>query len=372
MSEDGSSDPPPRDLPEDRPSRRKIPEDRPSRRNVRERRSGLSRANKRRLAFYPTLLVFAVSGLFYCTCMPGKSYVGPVAATPDEERLAKELEADVVALAGALGARNVELDGTLQRAEKQVVTRFTELGYAPQRLGYDIGIRNVANLEVSIPGGARAKEIVVVGAHYDSAYDAPGADDNASGVAGLFALAKAFAKTKPERTLRFVAFVNEEPPRFWTEKMGSLVYAKACRARDEDVVGMLSLETIGYFRTEAGTQKYPPPLSFFYPDRADFIGFVGNTSSRSLTRNVVEVFRGAVDMPSEGAALPAFIAGVGWSDQWSFWQAGYPGVMVTDTAPFRNPNYHKVSDTPATLDYVRLARVVRGLEAVVRSLAVVP
>ena len=139
MSEDGSSDPPPRDLPEDRPSRRKIPEDRPSRRNVRERRPGLSRANKRRLAFYPTLLVFGVSGLFYCTCMPGKSYVGPFAPTQEEERLAKELEADVVALAGTIGARNVELEGTLQRAEKQVTARFTELGYAPQRLGYDIG-----------------------------------------------------------------------------------------------------------------------------------------------------------------------------------------------------------------------------------------
>ena len=138
------------------------------------------------------------------------------------------------------------------------------------------------------------------------------------------------------------------------------------------MVAMVSLESIGYYRDEPGSQKYPPPMSFFYSDRASFVGFVGNTSSRSLTRNAVEIFRKAVNFPSEGAALPAFVSGVGWSDQWSFWQMGYPGVMVTDTAPFRNPNYHRATDTPETLDYSRLARVVQGLEAVVRGLAFAP
>ncbi len=360
-------------LPKERRSERSLGK-KGARGDHKKRPSGrLSKANQRRLAFYPALVAAALGGLFYCTCMPEKSYSGPFAApTPEELATASELRADVVSLAGAIGERNLESKDTLVRAETYVTKRFRELGYAPERLSYDIGIRSVANVEVTVKGGARANEVVVVGAHYDSADGAPGADDNASGVAALFALARSFAKKTPERTLRFVAFANEEPPRFWTEKMGSLVYAKACRARGDDVVAMLSLETIGYYRDEAGTQKYPPPMSFFYSNRANFVAFVGNTSSRSLTRNVVQMFRKGVEFPSEGAALPSFIAGVGWSDQWSFWQVGYPAVMVTDTAPFRNPNYHKASDTPETLDYEKMARVVRGLELVVRGLSVSP
>lgn len=332
----------------------------------------ISRANRRRLVFYPLLLGGIVAGLLYCTAMPGKSWSGTFTATPEELRAAKTLERDVTELAGKIGARNVETRDTLQQSERYVTARFKELGYAPERLSYDMGIRSVANLEVTLVGTKTPKEIVVVGAHYDSAFDAPGADDNASGIAALLALAEWFSAKKPERTLKLVAFANEEPPRFWTEKMGSMVYAKACRARGDDIKAMLSLETVGYFREEAGTQKYPPPMSFFYSDKGNFIGFVGNTSSRSLTRDAVQVFRSSTEFPSEGAALPSFIAGVGWSDQWSFWQAGYPGVMVTDTAPFRNPNYHKLSDTPETLDYLRLARVVSGLQKVVQSLSRTP
>ncbi len=330
----------------------------------------LSKANRRRLVFYPGLLATLWGALVYCTSMPGQSHAGPLAApTPEELALAARLRRDVDGLAGTIGARNLENRDTLGQAERYVRDRFRELGFRPERLAYDVGIRSVANLEVTIVGAKAPREIVVVGAHYDSAFDAPGADDNASGVAALLALAEAFVKRQPERTLRFVAFANEEPPRFWTEQMGSLVYAKACAARGDDIRAMLSLETVGYFRDEPGSQKYPPPMSLFYSDRANFIAFVGNTSSRALTRESVALFRGAVAFPSEGAALPGFIQGVGWSDQWSFWQVGYPAVMVTDTAPFRNPHYHKRSDTPETLDYTRLARVVRGLDAVVASLA---
>ena len=163
--------------------------------------------------------------------------------------------------------------------------------------------------------------------------------------------------------------MNEEPPYFWNAEMGSLVYAKACKARGDAVVAMLSLETLGYYRDAPGTQKYPPIVSWFYPDRADFVAFVGNLSSRSLVHEAIRTFRGAAAFPSEGAALPSFVTGVGWSDQWSFWQAGYPGVMVTDTAPFRNPHYHQPGDLPDTLDYARLAHVTDGLVAVVKQLA---
>jgi Zn-dependent M28 family amino/carboxypeptidase len=215
----------------------------------------------------------------------------------------------------------------------------------------------------------------VVGAHYDSCYETPAANDNGSGVAATLALARRFSLSgsslahrpgQPDRTLRFVFFVNEEPPYFQTDDMGSLVYARACKAKNENIVAMLSLETIGYYRDEPGTQRYPiAPIGWVYPGTGNFISFVGNFSSRDMVRKAIATFRSSAEFPSEGAALPGWISGVGWSDQWAFWQAGYPGVMVTDTAPYRYPHYHRQSDTPDKLDYPRMARVVEGLEAVV-------
>jgi len=207
---------------------------------------------------------------------------------------------------------------------------------------------------------------VIVGAHYDSREGTPGADDNASGAAAALALARAFVNVKPSRTLRFVFFTNEEY--FREDLMGSLVYAKLCRALNENIVAMVSLETIGYFSDVANSQKYPFPINLFYPSTGDFVGFVGNVASRSLVRTAIGSFRTVATVPSQGVAAPEFIDGVGWSDQWSFWRLGYPGIMITDTAPFRNPNYHRPTDTPDTLDYGRLARVVAGLESVVADL----
>ncbi len=163
--------------------------------------------------------------------------------------------------------------------------------------------------------------------------------------------------------------MNEEPPHFQTENMGSLVYARALAARGERVVAMLSLESIGFYRDEEGSQHYPPPLSLFYPSRGDFIAFVGNVRSRALVRDVVQAFREAEPFPSEGAALVSVLPGVGWSDQWAFWQEGFPALMVTDTAPFRNPHYHQPTDLPPTVDVERMARVTRGVGAVIRQLA---
>ena len=171
------------------------------------------------------------------------------------------------------------------------------------------------------------------------------------------------------RTVRLVAFVNEEPPFCHTDLMGSRVYARRCRARDENVVAMLSLETIGFYVDEPGSQKYPFPFSLFYPDTGNFVGFVGNLGSRSLTRRSIRAFRESTDFPSEGLAAPGWIPGIGWSDHWSFWQEGYPGVMITDTAPFRYPHYHTPQDTPDRIDYDRFARVVMGVSGVVEALA---
>jgi hypothetical protein len=152
--------------------------------------------------------------------------------------------------------------------------------------------------------------------------------------------------------------------------MGSLVYAKRCQARGEQISAMISLETIGYFSDAPHSQKYPSPgLGVFYPTTGNFISFVGNFPSRGLVRRAIGLFREQGKIPAEGAALPSIVPGVGWSDQWSFWQCGYPAIMVTDTAPFRYPYYHMSSDTPAKLDYDRFALVVSGMEKVIVELA---
>jgi predicted small integral membrane protein len=324
---------------------------------------------KARLVFYPTIIGAFAATIAWMTVMPGASHRGALPLLTEKERvMVPLLRRDTTELATEIGARGSLHAGTLERARTQIELRFTEAGYTTKRQDYEDEGATFSNLEVTRSG--THDEIVVVGAHYDSAYDAPGADDNASGVAVLLALARATMMDEaPARTIRFVAFVNEEPPHFWNPTMGSMHYARACKERGDRIVAMLSLESLGYYRDEPGSQKYPPLFGALYPDRGDFVSFIGDTGSRSLVRKSIGAFRDGAKFPSEGAALPRFVAGVGWSDQWSFWQFGYPGVMVTDTAPFRNPNYHTRNDTADTLDYERMARVVTGLDAVVRLLA---
>ena len=179
----------------------------------------------------------------------------------------------------------------------------------------------------------------------------------------MLALARRFAGKETHQTLRFVAFVNEEPPNFQTAEMGSFVYAGRCKARGDRIVAMISLETIGYFSDAPRSQTYPSPRSARFIRRSETSSaFVGNVPSRWLVRRAIAEFRSDGKIPSEGAALPAFVAGVGWSDQWAFWQHGYPGIMITDTAPFRYPHYHEATDTPDKLDYDRFALVVSSSE----------
>lgn len=301
--------------------------------------------------------------------MPSKSYVGSLPKlTPEQETLARDLRAHVNKLAGEIGERNVSKSQALHAAADYIEGAFKNYGVAVKREGYVVEGETCDNLVVEIRGTARSNEIVVVGAHYDSVFGSAGANDNGSGVASVLELARLWAKRPGVRTLRFVAFVNEEPPFFKTEKMGSLVYAKGCRERRENIVGMLSLETMGCFSTEPNSQNYPFPLGMLYPSRGDFIAFVGSTHNQSLVRSCIKVFREKVSFPSEGAALPASLTGISWSDHWSFEQAGYQAIMITDTAPFRYAQYHTQGDLTEQIDYERLARVVDGLQPVIDSL----
>ncbi|MFH1808955.1 MAG: M28 family peptidase, partial [Pseudomonadota bacterium] len=219
-----------------------------------------------------------------------------------------------------------------------------------------------------LEGRATNREIVVVGAHYDSAPGSPGANDNATGVATVLELARLLQDRPRQRELRLVAFVNEEPPYFQTENMGSLVYARELVSQGAPVVAMLTPETLGYYSEARGSQHYPFPFGLLYPDTGNFVGFVGNLGSLSLVRRCVGSFRHHAAFPSEGAAVPASIEGVAWSDHWAFWEQGVPALMVTDTAPHRDPHYHTAGDRPDHVDTERLARVVQGLAGVVDDL----
>ncbi len=299
--------------------------------------------------------------------MPGKNISKAAPLSPDEVALREELRADVQKLAGEIGERNMWHYAQLNATADFIENSFSRAGLHPRRDSYELRGQSCHNIETEIRNSR--PEIILIGAHYDSVFGSPGANDNGSGIAAMLALARRFAGKKTEHTLRFVAFVNEEPPYFLSGEMGSLVYAGRCKARGDKISAMISLETIGYFSDAPNSQNYPSrTLGAFYPKVGNFIGFVSNVHSRTLLRRAIALFRKHAKIPSEGASLPWFIPGVSWSDQWSFWRNGYHGIMITDTAPFRYPYYHSAHDTPDKLDYDRFALVVSGMEKVIEDL----
>lgn len=301
--------------------------------------------------------------------MPGKTYTGPLPALTNEElNVRDQMRKDVEHLATEIGERNVHQYANLCAAADFIHNSFKQVGYEPKKQNYEVSGKTCSNIEVEITGNKKADEIIIIGAHYDTVFGSPGANDNGSGVAAIRALARALYGKKISRTIRFVAFVNEEPPNFMSGTMGSLVYAKRCCKNRENIYAMFSLETIGYFSEEPGSQRYPFPVGFFYPSTGNFITFVSNLSSRWLVETVIASFRRQVQFPSQGGAWPGIIPGIAWSDQWAFWKMGYPALMVTDTAPFRYPYYHTAQDTPDKIDDDKLSRVVVGLSRVISEL----
>jgi Zn-dependent M28 family amino/carboxypeptidase len=288
----------------------------------------------------------------------------PITADPQEQRLRQDIDR----LAGEIGERNLQHYPRLLEAAAFIEHSFEEMGYRPMRQEYEAQGMRFANIEVEFRGQDLPQEIIVVGAHYDTERGSPGANDNASGIAALLALAREFANKALSRTLRLVAFTNEERPFLRTEKMGSRVYARRCREQNETIAAMLSLETIGYCSVEKGSQW----LSFFgllYPSQGDFIVLIANPSSRGLLKEVAQSFRQQTTIGCETAILPTHLPGARSSDQWSFWKEGYPALMVTDTAPLRYRFYHTPDDTPDKIQYGFLNGVVEGLKGVVSHLA---
>lgn len=330
----------------------------------------------RRLHILLTVLGVLGAGLtgavVYATSMPGTSFSGATPVpTASSTVLAQRLRQHVERIASE--EHNARRPEELARTLEYLEGAFRDLDLQPQRATFSAAGRPFHNLFVELPGNDPAAEsTVVVGAHYDSALHCPGANDNGSGVAALLELTRLLASQERPQGVMLVAFANEEPPFFQREGMGSVAFVRFLKHQERSVSAMISLETMGYFSEEPGSQSYPAPLSWFYPSTGNFIGFVGNLNSRTLVRTAVGTFRENAVIQSEGVALPEWVSGVGWSDHWAFWEADVPALMVTDTAPFRYPHYHTAEDTPDKLDYRKLARVVEGLVPVIAELAAQP
>ena len=296
------------------------------------------------------------------------AFSGGIGWAADEVALVERLRADVSVLAGDIGPRSVYQGESLANAAEYISAELTRAGWVVKSEVYYVSNVACANLVAEKTGTTKPDEIVVVGAHYDTVPVTPGADDNASGVAVLLALARELKNAKPERTLRLVAFANEEPIYFQTEFMGSRVHSRGCKARGEQIVAMLSLECLGYYTEEKNTQKYPFPLNMFYPSKGNFVAVVGNRESKALVKQVKRSIKRSQAIACESIAMPDMLPGIGWSDHWSFWQEGYSAVMLTDTALNRNPHYHRASDVPTTLNYEKMAAAAYGIVAVVQDL----
>lgn len=286
-----------------------------------------------------------------------------------EREMSERLRGDVEALAGRIGPRHLGCPSSILASMEYIRGEFESNGYAVEAETYPCRGNEATNLIVEIKGAKRPGEIILLGTHYDTVSETPGADDNASAVAGLLESARLLAGQAFTRTVRFVAFANEEPPYFHTAQMGSRVHARRCRVRNENVIGMICLEMIGYFDPSLGSQKYPDflpkEIRTTLPDRGTFIVMVSNPQSARFLFEVKRGFNRAVNFPLAALALPDRTFEIHLSDQSSFWYQGFPAIMVNDTSFLRNPHYHCPTDTPDTLDYDRLARVTRGIAGAV-------
>ena len=307
--------------------------------------------------------------------MPGSSFrADPGPATADEAAVAAALEATVGFLSDELGPRSSADVEARAATLAWLEERLGELGLEPEREvfgllpGADEAGRT--NLVLRFPAPRPDAPWVVLSAHYDTVPESPGADDDASGVATLLELARALAARPLADQVRHVELVFFDAEEAGWDHMGSGFHAQALEDAGQTVAVAISLEMLGYFTEEPGSQEFPAPfLSRWYPDRGNFLAFVGNRSSESAIRAVIGAFRETARVASEGLAAPDSIEDVGRSDHAQFWSRGWPGLMLTDTADFRNANYHEPSDVTETLDYLRMARITVALDAVLRDLS---
>ncbi|BAT60851.1 aminopeptidase YwaD precursor [Variibacter gotjawalensis] len=327
------------------------------------------------------LLAFAVlvvgsvtlyASLIYFTTVPGTPHIGPLPPLTAEERnLADALRRHVEVIAAR--EHNLDHPEELEKVALYIESVLGDYGYVVNRHGYEVDKKPVRNIEATIEPSAAATDpaVIVVGAHYDSARGTPGANDNATGTASVLELARMLSGLRgtTDKRIRLVLFVNEEPPYFYTTQMGSWHYAAMLSTRKERVIAMYSLETLGFYSDEPGSQSYPPPLGLIYSQPGNFVSFVGMLNSRPLVQESIKSFREHTKFPTIGGAAPGYIPGITWSDHWSFSNHGFQALMITDTATFRYPHYHEPTDTPDKVNFESHARVTKGIERVIRDAA---
>ncbi len=292
---------------------------------------------------------------------PGSDPCGPVTVDP------AALRGHVEALSTRFVPRDFAHPENLDRAAAYVFDALRAAGVPVREQQYQVEGRTFRNVIAGI--GPITPERIVVGAHYDAAGEQPGADDNASGVAGVLELARLLRAEPPPMRVELAAWTLEEPPNFRTEQMGSAVHAARLARERRKIRLMIAVEMIGTFSDAPGSQSYPPLLGLFYPSKANFVAVVGKWGQGDRVDEVADALRGGSPLPVETLTAPAFVTGVDFSDHLSFWAHGYPAVMVGDTAFFRNPRYHTDEDRPETLDYARMAEVVKGLRCAVQTVA---
>jgi hypothetical protein len=276
-------------------------------------------------------------------------------------------------LSETIGSRSFNEPSKIASARDYIVRTLRTYDLIPTTQDFQVNNTTFSNIIITFNGQRLKEEIIVIGAHYDTVLGTPGADDNASATAMLLEIAKIMADSKPDRTLTLVFFVLEEPPIFGTTNMGSRIFARRAREKNMDIRAMISLEMVGYFSDRKGKQGFPLPLmSLFYSNTPDFIGVVGNLKSKSLVKQVKNGLKAGCSVPVETLTAPSIVPGVSLSDHASFWKEGYPAIMITDSAFYRNPNYHQSTDTKDTLNYQTMAELLKGLIHVARDLSGVP
>ncbi len=271
------------------------------------------------------------------------------------------LKAHVSMLAGQFGERNVNNPAALKQAADYISDQWSNMGYEVWPQEYKVKGVKCRNLEVSHTGSLHPDNIILLGAHYDTISGSPGANDNGSGIAALLEISRLIRRIKTDYTIRFVAFTNEEPPFYGTDKMGSWVYAHQARLRGDNIRAAVILETLGFYTNAPASQMAPPLLGMFCPRRGNFLAMISNLRSYAITRRFSQAFRSHSNFPVQQLSAPQMFPGISWSDHSPFWLNGYKAFMVTDTAPYRYPFYHSPKDTPDRLDYEHLAEVTNGL-----------
>jgi len=287
----------------------------------------------------------------------------------DIQQTGERLEAHLRTLTETIGERSVRFPENLAKTADYIQSFYEDIGIAVHREPYDYSDSKVDNVVAEISTGPQPSNRYLLGAHYDSVSGTVGADDNASAIAvqleTVRCLKVLLGRGALDLAVTFVSFALEEPPVYGTRYMGSRVYAKKARKVQEKIDGMICLEMVGYTCYEPGCQHYPFPLRFFgYPKEGNYVGIVGNFKSGGFTKALFKVFRNNPELPVIKLKIPFngwILPAVRLSDHASFWDQGFKAVMITDTAFFRNPHYHRPSDTMEKLDYGFMAELVESL-----------